>query len=107
MFFASLYFYLHLNYQWYWFIIFLLVVDIFMIGYLSKDNKLGAYIYNIGHSLIIPLFLLVLGVVVSNKLSIGVSLIWIAHIGMDRSLGYGLKLESGFQYTHLGKIGKK
>ena len=28
-----------------------------------------------------------------------------AHIGIDRALGYGLKLPSGFKHTHLGVIG--
>jgi len=35
-----------------------------------------------------------------------ISIIWIAHIGFDRSLGYGLKYADGFGYTHLGLIGK-
>jgi hypothetical protein len=26
---------------------------------------------------------------------------------MDRMMGYGLKYETGFKDTHLGKIGKK
>ena len=34
------------------------------------------------------------------------SLIWLAHIGMDHALGYGLKYASGFAVTHLGRIGK-
>lgn len=33
------------------------------------------------------------------------ALIWFAHIGMDRALGYGLKYPSGFRETHLGRIG--
>lgn len=33
-------------------------------------------------------------------------LIWIAHIGFDRTLGYGLKYDSGFKFTHLGRIGR-
>ena len=32
--------------------------------------------------------------------------ILIAHVGMDRALGYGLKLPSAFQDTHLGRIGR-
>jgi hypothetical protein len=32
--------------------------------------------------------------------------IWIAHIGFDRALGYGLKYGSGFTHTHLGRIGR-
>lgn len=34
------------------------------------------------------------------------ALIWIAHVGMDRALGYGLKRDTGFRDTHLGRIGK-
>jgi hypothetical protein len=33
------------------------------------------------------------------------ALIWLAHIGIDRALGYGLKYASGFGFTHLGRIG--
>jgi hypothetical protein len=34
-----------------------------------------------------------------------VALIWLAHIGFDRALGYGLKYKAGFGFTHLGRIG--
>jgi hypothetical protein len=37
---------------------------------------------------------------------LGVGLIWCAHIGFDRALGYGLKSPEGFRFTHLGKIGR-
>ena len=32
--------------------------------------------------------------------------ILIAHTGMDRAAGYGVKLASAFGDTHLGRIGK-
>ena len=32
------------------------------------------------------------------------ALVWIAHIGFDRALGYGLKYPSAFADTHLGRI---
>ena len=35
-----------------------------------------------------------------------VALVWAAHVGLDRALGYGLKLPAGFQHTHLGQIGR-
>ncbi len=31
----------------------------------------------------------------------------LAHIGMDRALGYGLKYPTSFQDTHLGRFGKR
>ena len=40
------------------------------------------------------------------RLPMQVAAIWVAHIAMDRALGYGLKLPTGFTDTHLGKIGK-
>jgi hypothetical protein len=30
----------------------------------------------------------------------------LAHVGMDRALGYGLKLPTDFRDTHLGRIGR-
>jgi hypothetical protein len=35
-----------------------------------------------------------------------IPLVWAAHIGFDRGLGYGLKYPSAFGDTHLGRIGK-
>ena len=103
---ASIYFYNHLHFNFLLFILLLFSIDIFMLGYLI-DNKVGAYTYNIGHSLIIPLIILVAGVVSGNRILVGFSLIWFAHIGLDRTLGYGLKFMTGFGNTHLGHIGKE
>ncbi len=36
---------------------------------------------------------------------IAVALVWLAHIGFDRALGYGLKYAEGFGFTHLGRLG--
>jgi hypothetical protein len=30
----------------------------------------------------------------------------IAHVGLDRAVGYGLKLPTSFNDTHLGRIGR-
>ncbi len=38
---------------------------------------------------------------------VSLSLIWGGHIGLDRLVGYGLKLQGGFAYTHLGMLGKR
>jgi hypothetical protein len=37
---------------------------------------------------------------------LSVAFIWLAHIGIDRALDYGLKYSTGFAFTHLGRIGK-
>ena len=39
-------------------------------------------------------------------LMLSIAMIWLAHIGIDRALGFGLKYSAGFGFTHLGRIGK-
>jgi len=104
--FAAVYFYFHLHFSSIFFIIFLVVIDVSMAGYII-NNKVGARIYNTGHSYAIPAVLLVLGAALPSQPLLALGLVWATHIALDRTLGYGLKLESGFQNTHLGIIGKK
>ena len=40
-----------------------------------------------------------------QPVAIAVALIWTAHIGIDRALGYGLKYATAFGDTHLGQKG--
>lgn len=105
IFIASLYIYMRLDFSLLLFVLLILSIDIFMLGYLLGD-KIGAYAYNLGHSLPIPLVLGVVGYITGADMAIALSLIWLAHIGLDRTFGYGLKLASGFKDTHLGRIGK-
>lgn len=102
---ASTFAYFHLGYSLPVYILLLFVFDISMIGYV-KNPKLGAFTYNLGHSLIAPLAVLLVAWTNNSETAIGISLIWLAHIGLDRFAGYGLKLTSGFKNTHLGNIGK-
>ncbi|KAK3678155.1 hypothetical protein LTR78_002251 [Recurvomyces mirabilis] len=91
--------------SWWYFVAGLLLPDLGMAGYLS-DSKLGAAIYNSVHTETPPIVLLCAGMARKNPLLSGVAFIWLAHIGMDRMLGYGLKYGTGFGHTHLGLIGK-
>jgi hypothetical protein len=54
----------------------------------------------------VPVVLGIVGVTSGAGTTVRVALIWAAHIGMDRALGYGLKETSGFTRTHLGRVGK-
>ena len=36
--------------------------------------------------------------------SIKLGLIWLAHIGMDRAIGYGLKYPTNHKDTHLQRV---
>ncbi len=82
----------------------LLAPDVFIAGY-AKSSRTGAMLYNLAHSYPAPAFLGLLASLADQPLSQGVALVWFAHIGMDRALGYGLKYETDFRDTHLGRIG--
>jgi hypothetical protein len=92
--------------NWILFVVLLLAPDLAMIGYLCGP-RIGAIAYNLAHLKILPLALGVIGLLMGNTLEIQLALIWFAHIGMDRALGYGLKLETGFSDTTFGKIGRQ
>jgi hypothetical protein len=53
-----------------------------------------------------PMTLMVTGLALASPLVLSIAMIWLAHIGFDRALGYGLKYSAGFGFTHLGRIGK-
>lgn len=87
--------------SWWLFAALLLLPDLFMLGYL-RDARTGAAVYNLGHTTLAPLALLAVGWAVSSPVALAVAFVWLAHIGMDRALGYGLKHARGFKASHLG-----
>jgi uncharacterized protein DUF4260 len=99
----SLYFYGSGHYRWWWFAALILAPDLFMLGYLA-NARWGAAIYNLVHTLTGPLVLLALSLVFAKSIFIPCAWIWLAHIGMDRALGYGLKYPTFFKDTHLQHV---
>ena len=91
--------------SWPLFLLLILAPDLSMLGYLA-GARFGAFAYNLFHTLIVPLCLLAIGFLSQQELATQVAAIWLAHIAIDRALGYGLKLSNGFQDTHLGRIGR-
>ncbi|HZA60301.1 MAG TPA: DUF4260 domain-containing protein [Actinomycetota bacterium] len=91
--------------SWLLFVVLLLAPDVGMLGFL-RGSRAGAALYNAFHTYVPPAILAVAGVLLESELVWSLSLIWFAHIGMDRLLGYGLKYPTGFQDTHLGRIGR-
>ena len=79
--------------------------DLSMLAYLAGP-RLGAFVYNALHATIGPLMLVLVGLALAEPICGSISLIWLAHIGLDRALGYGLKYVAGFRITHLGRIGR-
>ena len=90
---------------WLLYIVLILAPDLFMLGYL-RGPRIGAAVYNFGHAGLLPGILVAVGVLSGARLAIAIALIWLGHIGVDRLLGYGLKLPTAFQDTHLGRIGR-
>lgn len=90
---------------WLLFLALFFVPDVTMLGYL-RDARVGALVYNLGHTYTGPLLLAAASVATGNALLTSLALVWTAHVGLDRMLGYGLKLPTGFQDTHLGRIGR-
>lgn len=82
-----------------------LAPDLSFLAYLAGP-RVGAFVYNALHATIGPLLLVLVGLVLAEPMFGSISLIWLAHIGLDRALGFGLKYAAGFRLTHLGRIGK-
>lgn len=101
---GSVVLYAQLGYRWWMFAALLLVPDLSMLGYLVNP-KVGATSYNIVHSYLLPLGLMVFAMVTGRFYTVSLLCIWMAHIGMDRVLGFGLKYPAGFKFTHLGIAG--
>ena len=91
--------------SWLLFALLLLAPDLAMIGY-RFGPAVGAAAYDAVHTYLAPAALGAAGLVVGAPILQALALIWIAHIGLDRALGYGLKYASGFGDTHLGRIGR-
>ena len=100
---VEVYFYAHLEYSWVAFAALFFVPDISFVGYLAGP-RVGAVVYNLAHSYVGPLLLAVAAL--TNRQTLMWALIWAAHIGFDRALGYGLKYPTSFGETHLGRIGR-
>jgi uncharacterized protein DUF4260 len=92
--------------SWWIFAVLLLAPDLSLAAYLAGTGT-GAVVYNAAHSTLLPLALMALGLALPEPLIRSLAIIWLAHIGMDRAVGYGLKYQAGFGFTHLGRLGKK
>jgi hypothetical protein len=85
------------------FIALLLVPDLSALGYLV-NTRLGSLSYNAVHTYVFPALLAVLGLALAQPLALQISLIWFAHIGVDRVLGFGLKYPTVFNDTHFQHV---
>lgn len=102
---AAIALYAHAGFSWPLFALLILAPDLAMLPYLIGPRA-GAAAYNLAHTYALSVPLALAGFWFASPIVAALGLIWIAHIGMDRMLGYGLKYASGFADTHLGRIGR-
>lgn len=77
---------------WHFLLLFLLP-DISLLAYL-KNSKIGDFTYNLGHTFTTPFVVMSLTALLNEPFGYKFGLIWLAHIGFDRFLGFGLRPSS-------------
>ena len=102
---AGLVGFLVLGLPWWAFALLLLVPDVSMVGYV-RGPRVGAIVYNLVHDLATGVAVAGLGLAIGSVPLAAAGAVLVAHSGMDRLAGYGLKLPDAFKHTHLGWIGR-
>ncbi len=97
--------FIQLDYSWGIFALFFLAPDLSALGYLV-NARIGAVSYNLIHHKASAILIYLLGLYLANSALQFAGIILFAHSSLDRAFGYGLKLPSSFNNTHLGPIGK-
>lgn len=105
LFLASLGLYAKLGASWKMFLILFLVPDLSMVLFVAGP-RMGAFAYNTMHTTLGPIAVIAAGYFLGQPLVLELGLIWAAHVGIDRALGFGLKYATAFGDTHLGRIGR-
>jgi hypothetical protein len=91
--------------NWWIFALLILAPDLSMLAWFAGP-KTGARIYNLVHTYTLPAALGAVAFALGAMWLVPIALIWVAHIGLDRAIGYGLKYPESFRHTHLGVMGK-
>jgi hypothetical protein len=99
----SVFLYRESHASWILFAVLFLAPDLFMLGYLINP-RIGAAAYNVVHTLFAPGILIAIAILARLPQLLPFALIWTAHIGVDRMLGYGLKYTTRFDDTHLQHV---
>lgn len=80
-----------------------LALGLFMIVYMAGP-RIGAPVYDAAHLYAFGAVFAAIGIFVESGLWLCAGLLFLAHAGIDRALGFGLKETTGFKYTHLGRL---
>ena len=100
---AAITLYFYADAPWWLFLVLALAPDVSLVGF-AVGQRGGTATYNAAHTYVVPVALGTMGVVAEADLAIHVALVWITHIGVDRTIGYGLKYPTAFKDTHLQRV---
>ncbi len=100
---AALAVYLDRDYNLWLGLALILLPDIALLAYLAGP-RIGSYAYDALHTTIAPLALGAAAFLGDWTLGIEIALIWLAHVGFDRAVGYGLKYADAPKPTHLQRV---
>mgnify|MGYP006353251689 FL=1 len=100
---GALVLYFDAGYGWLVLVLLILAPDLSALGYLAGP-RIGALTYDLAHTYAGPIALGVAGVLAGSGTATQLALVWLAHIGVDRMIGYGLKYPTGFRDTHLQRV---
>jgi len=92
--------------SWLLFAALILAPDLSMLAYFAGPRA-GGSAYNAVHTYLGPVVLLAGAAALGAPTGMAIAMIWSAHIGVDRALGYGLKYGDGFNATHLGRVDRQ
>lgn len=103
IFISSVYFFHLSDGTWMWFVVLFLAPDLSMIGYL-KNKRVGAILYNLAHNFFTAFIMIAFALTINNEVILHLGIILLAHVGIDRFFGYGLKDQEDFKKTHMQKV---
>jgi hypothetical protein len=95
--------YLEAGNPWWAFLALFLLPDVAFLAY-AAGPRVGASVYDVLHWEALPVALAVTGVLTGSSRATALGLVWLAHIGLDRAVGYGLKYPSSARETHLQRV---
>ena len=100
---AAVVVYVEIDASWILFAVLFLAPDVSFLGYLAGP-RVGAAAYNALHTAVVPVALAVFALLADAENVLAVALVWLAHIGVDRAIGYGLKYPTALRDTHLQRV---
>jgi hypothetical protein len=102
---SILLYFIVLHGRWGLFALLILAPDLSLLGYTGKNHmRFAAMLYNLAHNYALRALLALAARKWHSPLAAQIAALWIAHIGLDRLLGYGLKYPDAFKPTHLQTV---